>query len=466
VLSKIWRPDTPFAPRNAPFFYGWAIVFGATLGTIFSIPGQTMGFSVFTEIMMKELGLSRVELSSAYFVGTLASGLTLPFAGRLYDHWGGRRMVVASALVTGLILFYFAGSARASRSISELLPNVSQVVISFTVIAFGFFVVRFSAQGVLTMSCRNMMGKWFDRKRGIAIGISAIFTSFGFSFAPKGLDMMIEKFGYEGCWNILGFLSIFGMAVIGWLVFRDNPEECGLKMDGAVDEEDHEPAPSQAGVAQFETATRATLPPQNPDTLIKREFTRQEAIRTGAFWVFALSLSWFGLYFTAFTFHIVSIAAELGRTKDFVLTLFIPISLISVVSGLAFGFAGPHIRLKSLLVVMNVAAVLGALGMVFLDRSWGVVAFVIGNGITGGAFSNLLGVAFPRFFGRKHLGAISGVNMSAMVIASGLGPVVFAVSQQLLGSYVHALTVSIAVPATFSVLGWIYGDNPQRKLPD
>ena len=67
---------------------------------------------------------------------------------------------------------------------------------------------------------------------------------------------------------------------------------------------------------------------------------------------------------------------------------------------------------------------------------------------------------------RKHLGAIAGVNMSAMVIASGIGPVVFAGCQQLLGSYVVALTGSVLVPAIFAVLGWILGDNPQRKLPD
>lgn len=466
-IPRLWRPDTPFAPAKLPFFYGWVIVFAATIGTLFSIPGQTMGFSVFTEILMKELGLTRVQLSSAYFVGTVASGLTLPYAGGLYDRWGGRRMVVAASLLTGLILFYLAGAAWLSRSISAALPAAARVGVSFVVIAIAFYVVRFSAQGVLTMSCRNVMGKWFDKKRGIAIGISALFTSFGFAFAPKGLDLLIGEFGYQGCWILLGCVTIFGMALFGWLVVRDNPEECGLRMDGAPAEEIPEPAPSQIGVPQFESTTRSPAPKrQNPDTIIKREFTRGEALRTGAFWVFALSLSWFGLYFTAFTFHIVSIAEELSRTKDYVLWLFIPISIISVITGLVFGIASPHIRLKSLLVAMNIAAVLGAIGLVFLDRTWGVCAFVIGNGITGGAFSNLTGVVFPRFFGRRHLGAIAGVNMSAMVIASGIGPVLFAGCQQLLGNYVVALTGSVLVPAIFAVLGWILGDNPQRKLPD
>ena len=82
-----WGVRTPFAPSRFPFFYGWVIVFAATLGAIFSIPGQTMGFSVFTDLLMKELGLTRVELSLAYCLGTVASGLTLPWLGKLLDCW-------------------------------------------------------------------------------------------------------------------------------------------------------------------------------------------------------------------------------------------------------------------------------------------------------------------------------------------------------------------------------------------
>ena len=71
----IWDVRTPFAPSKCPFFYGWVIVFAATIGSIFSIPGQTMGFSVFTDVLIEELGLTRVELSSAYCLGTVALSL-------------------------------------------------------------------------------------------------------------------------------------------------------------------------------------------------------------------------------------------------------------------------------------------------------------------------------------------------------------------------------------------------------
>src|SRR4051812_21251643 len=39
-VSKLWNPHVPFSPARWPFFYGWIIVFGATVGTLFTIPGQ------------------------------------------------------------------------------------------------------------------------------------------------------------------------------------------------------------------------------------------------------------------------------------------------------------------------------------------------------------------------------------------------------------------------------------------
>ena len=115
----IWGVRTPFAPSRFPFFYGWVIVFAATIGSIFSIPGQPMGFSVFTDVLLSELGLSRVQLSLAYCLGTVASGLTLPWLGRVLDRWGARRMAVASVLATGRVLFYLANCNVIIQSLGQ-----------------------------------------------------------------------------------------------------------------------------------------------------------------------------------------------------------------------------------------------------------------------------------------------------------------------------------------------------------
>ena len=435
----IWGVRTPFAPSRFPFFYGWVIVFAATIGSIFSIPGQTMGFSVFTDVLIEELGLSRVQLSLAYCLGTVASGLTLPWLGRVLDRWGERRMAVASVLATGLVLFYLANCGVISQALGQALPAAAA---AFIVIGLGFYMIRAAAQGVLSMTCRNAIGKWFDHRRGLALAISGVLVSFSYSFAPRGLDWLIDRYGYDGAWLRMGVVTIVIMAPIAWLLFRDTPEEAGLEMDGG------------------KVASAAAA---NPDMQIHREFTRGEALRDYSFWVFNLTFSFYGLYATAFTFHILSLASEYQFADERILSLFVPIAATSVLTNLVFGAINARLRLKWLLLVMNIGCLSATLGMLFLDKPGGVSAYVIGNGIASGGFVSLTGIVFPRFYGRLHLGAISGVNMSAMVIASGLGPLAFGLCQQFSGSYRGILVASVFVPTLLTLLS-LKADNPQRKL--
>ena len=71
----------------------------------------------------------------------------------------------------------------------------------------------------------------------------------------------------------------------------------------------------------------------------------------------------------------------------------------------------------------------------------------------------------PRFYGRKHLGAISGVNMSSMVIGSGMGPLLFGACHHMTGKYRLILIASIFIPTVLALLS-LKADNPQRKLTD
>lgn len=42
---------------------------------------------------------------------------------------------------------------------------------------------------------------------------------------------------------------------------------------------------------------------------------------------------------------------------------------------------------------------------------------------------------YPRFFGRAHLGAISGLFMTVIVVASAVGPFLFSLAESFLGAY-------------------------------
>ena len=73
-------------------------------------------------------------------------------------------MAVISTLATGLVLLFLAGSVPLSRFLATLLPAG---IAAFLVIGMGFLLIRTAAQGVLSMTCRNAIGKWFDHQRGL-----------------------------------------------------------------------------------------------------------------------------------------------------------------------------------------------------------------------------------------------------------------------------------------------------------
>ena len=103
-----------------------------TIGMIASVPGQTAGVSVFTDDLTAGTGLSRLELSIAYLIGTGASGFLLPRGGRAIDRYGARLVALAATfgLAITLTMFSFVGA---------MSPFVGLVVMSA-----GFGCLRFT----------------------------------------------------------------------------------------------------------------------------------------------------------------------------------------------------------------------------------------------------------------------------------------------------------------------------------
>lgn len=411
-------PDRPFAPRAFPFFYGWMILAVATLGVLVSIPGQTMGVSVFTDHLLAATGLSRLGLANTYLVGTVLSGLLLPFGGTLFDRWGARPLALLACGGLALTLCFLTTVDRLAAWLAGALPGVSLLEAAAVVLCVGFTALRFTGQGLLTMSSRNMLAKWFERRRGLASGITGVLINFGFSLAPAVLNGWIGAVGWRGAWLGMAAVVGLGMSAVAWLFFRDNPEECGLRMDGAPAEDD------ESGRAPAGTPERAA-----------RSHTRSEAVRTLAFWLVTGALAIQSMVFTGVTFHIVDIGAEHGMAAGRVVGLFVPVALISAATGFAVGVAADRVRIPRLIAVMTALQTVSFVGMAHLGDPRLLVVGVAAWGLSSGFFGPITTVALPALFGRAQLGAISGVQMSCLVIASALGPSLLAVSREFAGGY-------------------------------
>lgn len=429
---KWLQPAVPFDPRRLPIFYGWVVLAASTVGVLMSIPGQTMGVSVFTDHLIEATGLSRLSLANAYLAGTLASGLLLPRGGRLLDRFGARATILVAALALGVTLGVLSWVDRLAAAVASRLPIAPANAVAWTIFALGFTALRFSGQGMLTMTSRTMLGRWFERRRGMVSAISGLFVSFGFAIAPLLLSAWIEVSGWRGAWAGMGACVVLVVGLVGWLFYRDNPEECGLRMDGR-------PATAE-GDAGEQTEPSST---------------RAEALKTPAFWSVALTLAVQGMVVTGFTFHIVDIGAEAGLGRQEAVSIFLPMAVCSTLTGAVVGWVADRTRVRTLVFAMLGAELVGYGAATQLGTPIGYVVAVAGIGMSGGFFSPLASVALPRLFGRLHLGSIAGVQTMLTVVGSALGPSILAVSHDVSGSYAPGLYACLLMPASVIGLTWV-----------
>jgi MFS transporter, OFA family, oxalate/formate antiporter len=439
MLKKKSLANRPFDPAKFPFFYGWMILVWGTIGVIMSVPGQTIGVSVFTDSLIDNLKISRDELSMSYMFGTIGSSFLLPWAGKQYDKYGVRIVAMVASIGLGLVLLFLS---QVDRIIFQLFFFQNSLLIVF-VMFMAFLLLRFFGQGVLTMVSRNMMAQWFDKRRGFATGFSNVFISLAFSGAPVFLFFLVESNSWRGAWIFLasGLIIVFPIVVL--FFFRNKPEESGLLPDG--------------NYQSSERQKKLLFP-------VFKEFTLSEVRRNYSFWIYSFMLAMQALYITAFTFHVISIFEEAGLTRNDAITIFQPAALVAVATTLAFSSLSDYLQLKYLYMIMGLGACIGVFGVIFLGQmpiAWYLI--VLGNGMMGGMYSVLASVTWPRYFGRKHLGAISGQSIMVIVFASALGPILFSQSLTLFGSYETGGWICFVVYFSLT-LATFRAENPQRLL--
>jgi MFS transporter, OFA family, oxalate/formate antiporter len=433
-MKKVIR----FSPSGFPFYYGYLIALVGTIGVWASIPGQTVGVSTFTDPVKDALGLSRDQFSASYMAGTLISAFFISSAGRWFDKYGARIVAMFAALMLAATLFVASFSDVISNGIQSLISFYHWVV-PFMLMVVLFFLLRFSGQGVLTMASRNVVMKWFERYRGRVNAFSALSISLGFSMAPVLIDKLIAGYQWDGAWRIMA-LGLVLIAVMIVLFYRDNPEVYGLLPDGR---------PPSTNCKAVESKELPTVEPE-------------EAFRTRAFWMYAMMLAFNSFFITGFTFHIVSIFESSGYARVEAIAVFIPITVVSVFVSVFFNFISDWLKLKVILYIMILGGFMALTGFAAMRNSWGMYMLIGGLGISGGLFSVINAVAWPRLFGRKYIGTISGKALSLIVFASALAPVVFSLSYTYLKTYSGVSVVAFLIMA-FIAIGSVKANNPRLE---
>ncbi|MFT5522743.1 MAG: MFS family permease [Pirellulaceae bacterium] len=423
--------NTPLAENTDPqeprrryrYFPGYTMVGISAAAQFMSAPGQSYSVAAFKEPMREALAISETNYALAYGFATIVSGLSLPIVGRMIDRFGARRMLPAIAFFLGLACL-----------------GMSQVT-SLTSLYFGFSFVRSLGQGALSLVAAWMVGEWFARRRGFATAISGLGGSISVMCIPLINIYVINHFGWEMGWTVLGIAVWVVLLLPSSFLVRDRPEDLGLLPDGdsGIDS-------SESGVSLDDSAVSKVR--SNSD------WTVAAVMRDPTFWKLLAVPATSGMVGTGLVFHCVLLLGSRGVPPGWALAL---ISFQAAVATSAALFAGYLTdRWQARYLLSTAMLFLAGAGTIILLMPHPLVAifYAVLLGLHGSIIRSTGMVVWMNYYGREHQGAIRGIAMAVMILAAAAGPLPLAISIEWLKSYDFAIYIFIATPLVSSILVW------------
>ena len=410
--------DRLFAALNARAFYGWTILAVAGLGLFASGPGQSHTFSVFVGPIGEDLGLSKAAIASAYGLATLAAAFLLPQMGKLVDRHGPRRTTAVIALLLGLACMAFGAAG------------------GIVTLALGFGALRFLGQGSLMMNCANLVAQWFSRRRGFAMSLMALGFAASMAVHPPLGQFLINTVGWRWAWVILGLITWLLLLPPVLLLVVDKPEDRGLLPDGDT-------APAQ-GTAQ---------PALNGLDL-------RAGLRTPTFYL--LSAGWFAMAMLVTTLHFyqVSILTAQDVAAEIAARVF-PVSALTMVLTMPLvGRMFDRFRTRYVFAAGLVVMAAALVGVTLVYDLASALAYAALFGVNNAFSMTMFGYLMPRYFGRKHLGALQGAGQMIAVVGASLGPLPVGLAFDYLGSPTLTLRLLALFPIACAIAAALYLRTP------
>jgi MFS family permease len=336
--------------------------------------GQTYFISLFGAEIRTEFALSDGAFGGLYTLGTLASAATLTMAAGLTDRFRAR----AVALV--VIALYAAICVAMARVHGPVM------------LALVIFGLRFCGQGMMSQIAMTAMGRWFRARRGRAVALAGL----GYSAAEAALPaigvLLMGWLGWRGVWWIAaGFLLlIVAPTLLRLLAEERTPGQWAA--DGA--------SPGLGG----------------------RHWTRADALRHWLFWPITVGVLGPPLIGTALFFQQARLAEAKGWSLVSVATAYPAYAAITVCVSFLAGWLIDRFGARRFLPVYQLPMAAGCFLLSASESLWVIWAVFALFGVAQGFAVSLLGALWPELYGTRHIGAIRGLAVSAMVFATALGP--------------------------------------------
>lgn len=201
---------TAVAAPSERFAFGMVLACAVMVAMGF---GAIVNIAVFLTPLGAEFGWSRAELSLAYSVASVCTGLGSIVMGHFSDRLPIRRVVMCGALVPGIAFM-----------LMSRLDSLPQLYLAHAVI--GLLGI-----GALLTPLNSLAATWFPHKPGMAIGLVSAGGALGQGLMPfLGRNLVLLE-GWRQAYLLIGVLYLFLMIPVAlWI---RNPPAARAALQGA-----------------------------------------------------------------------------------------------------------------------------------------------------------------------------------------------------------------------------------------
>ena len=383
-------------------FYGWWIVFGLAMvsAVMTAMGGINLGF--FVDPMKEDLGFGQSVFGLAQTARLVGFSVTGWLVGRYLDRYGARLPLVVAGLIMGVTV-----------AAVSLIDSAWQMVLLFLIGGM----TGLQGQGANLYSTVPI-SRWFHRMRGRAFSITFLGIPVGIFLLAPLTQFLIDNVGWRDTWLILSGLGTAVTMLVAVFIIRRQPEDMGLRPDG--DEE--------AG------ARRGGLAPSQ--TMVERSWTREEAMRSSAFWRLALvdglrmgSMSTLGLF--RIPYYI-----EQGVSAQVVGFALSSDAAFAALAGLVVGWMVDRYPARIISAMATVILMMTFGVTIVADTTWEVFLAASLFGISAQSFAVSQGTLWPAYFGAANIGKIRGIALPLGLSLSAVGAPLTGVVKDSTGSFI------------------------------
>lgn len=378
------------AAESSLRYAGWRVCAATGVG-VFLVSAFFFTFPIFLKPLADEFSWSREAVATAYAAMTLASALSAPLIGHLFDR-AGPRWICGPCL---------AASGCAFASLAWLTAELRHLYAVFALIGLV-------TTGASYVVYSRVIATWFDARRGMALAIMIACSGAGGMVWPLAAQSLIDRAGWRTAYLVLGALApAIGLPIVIALV------------------------------RERRTAARETRRAEVRATMA-------HAARSRVLWTLLVVVFGTTMTINATIVHLAALLTDRGvpaATAAFVVSA---MGLASVAGRLLTGWLLDHFVATR----VSFALLAGAAGGVFLlagaeTAAMGIVAAALIGFGTGGEV-DVFPYLLSRYFGVAALSGLMGLAWMAFGLAGAIGPILMGRAYDATGSYTIVLMSAAA----------------------